>query len=125
MSTITAEGSVNVTGQRAAAYSNITAKNVRVYGSYGVSYTNIIQIANESLTVSLYGYNSGYQTNIYCLNGTICTIKCNINIACNSTTIYYSNLDYVNIYPSTCKNNTGTINNEGIYCPYLIDSFME
>ena len=80
-------------------------------------------MTDESLTVSLYGYNSGYQTDIRCLNGkNTCTVNCNINIACNSTTIHYSNLDNVNIYPSTCKNNPGIINNDGIYCPYLINS---
>ena len=122
-STIIAGDSVLITGKLGGYYTDITAKTVIVYGSYGLHYSNIYQIVNKSLTVSLYGYLSGYHTDIYCSDGSqTCKVKCNINLACNSTKIYYSNLDNVNIEPSTCKNNSGTTNDNGILCPYLIES---
>ena len=98
------------------------AKKIIVYGDYGISESNILQITNKSLNVSLNGYNSGYNTNIYCLQDTQCIIECNFNITCNSTRIYYSNLDFVNVYPSTCHDNAGSINDDGTHCPYLIKS---
>ena len=120
-SNIDSSGWIMIRGEYGAYNSNITGKIVKAMSSNGMRDSNIIQRSDETLTVYLYGYNAGYNTNIYCLEDLDCTIECALNLACVETRIYYSNLSYVHIEPSTCYDNAGSINNDSIYCPYLIE----
>lgn len=128
-SSISTGGKIEILGSRSGYYSSLTAKTIIVYGYYGLSYSDITSYIDDTLTVSLYGYYAGYQLHIYCLEGSVCTIRCHSDRSCYLTRIYYHEIQDIEIYPSTCIDDgdggmrfAGISNDDGIYCPYLISS---
>lgn len=126
---ISSGGRIEILGSRSGYYSSLTGKTIVVYGYYGLSYSDITSYIDEALTVSLYGYYAGYQLHIYCLEGSVCTIRCHSDKSCYLTRIYYHEIEDIEIYPSTCIDDgyggtkyAGISNEDGIYCPYLISS---
>ena len=120
--------SVNVlsSGYYSIYYGDITAESVLVYGYRGVAYSNVRQKEDKPLTVELYGFEAGYNTDVYCLEDQFdCNVHCRNKFSCHETTVYYLNIDTVNIEPVACKLGLDSLRNiltkDEIYCPYLVE----
>ena len=117
---ITSGETIWVRGYYGAWYSTIEASEIFIYGYYGAGYADINQPDGSALNLYLYGYKASYGADIYCLNeDETCYVHCGSKYACQQSQILYSNLDEVNLYPTDCGSFSGTVNDDGIYCPTL------
>ena len=123
---ITSGSYVYLDASRAAYYADITAEGVYVYSRYGIYGADITSVSGSSLRVYLYALYSGLYGNIYALetsNTYDAYIYCYCDTACYGLDVYYyGELDDIYVYPTDCKDNQGTTNDDGVYCPTFTSS---
>lgn len=109
-------------GHYAAANTAITqTSTVRAYGYYALLYGSIDSSNIPSLSVKVYGADSGYGANVICRSRSVCSLTCKGG-ACDS-------LDFLCMNGATCSLPTGcmednsvTTTDGGITCPNVIIS---
>jgi len=105
-------GTLTIDGYQGAYGSNIKAAVVTSYGRNSL-YTATIEPYSTTLTVNLYGSQSGYNADVICQSGSTCTVNCVTQTACQSLQIYcYSG--------ATCKYDCDGDGNDNFGCPSVV-----
>ena len=119
---ISAATKVYLYGHYAAVNSVITTTStIRAYGYYALLFATIDSVGQSTLTLKVYGADSGYGANYICRSGSSCSLNCKGG-ACYA-------LDFLCMSGSTCSLPTGCSDDnsvvtttDGITCPNVIIS---
>jgi len=97
--------------------------SIDVLGHKALNGAVINSFESSMVSVNLYGYHSGNNGKLICLDAAICSVSCLTN-ACKGFTMQCEEGSTCNVSPSDCEHaiNYGKLTANGVHCPNVIGS---